>query len=177
MSATNGLTDKQAAFVEAYLTCWNGAEAARQAGYAYPRQSAYENLSKPYIQQVIRNRLLGLQMTADEALNRLADQARGDIGDFLGKGGILNLEDAKDQGLTHLIKSISWTKYGVKIELYDAQAALMHIDRYHGGLDGGAIEERQAVRFDLSDLSDRELDTVATIAERIAGDTDGAAAP
>jgi len=72
-------------------------------------------------------------MDADEVLARLADQARGNIADFMNTevpGGIIDLEKAQELGLTHLIKSISWTKQGVKVELYDAQAALVHIGRH-----------------------------------------------
>jgi len=126
------LTDKQAAFVEKYLECWNGAEAARHAGYAYPRQSAWENLSKPYIQEIIRNRLRGQAMSAEEVLNRLADIARGDLGEFVGKGGVLDLDGAKEQGLTHLLKSVSWTKAGIRVELHSALSALELIGKAHG---------------------------------------------
>ncbi|NIO43165.1 MAG: hypothetical protein GTO41_25230, partial [Burkholderiales bacterium] len=34
--------------------------------------------------------------------------------------------------LTHLIKSLNWTQSGLKVELYDAQAALNTLARAHG---------------------------------------------
>jgi phage terminase small subunit len=146
------LTNKQRAFVEAYLTCWNGAEAARQAGYAYPRRAAYENLTKLDIRERIRKRLAGAAMSADEVLSRLADQARGDIGDFIGKGGVIDLEDAKAQGITHLLKSIAWTKQGIRIEIQSSQHALELIGKHHGlFVDRKEIDHSGEVRFGFSD--------------------------
>lgn len=135
------LTNKQRAFIEAYLTCWNGAEAARQAGYAHPRNSASENLAKPYIREYIRKRLSALTMSADEVLGRLADHARGDIGDFIGKGGVIDLEKAKEQGKIHLLKSIAWTKQGIRIEMQSQQHALELIGKHHGLF----VEKRKVV--------------------------------
>lgn len=128
-----GLTKKRRVFLEEYLKCWNGAEAARRAGYAYPRQEAHRLLTNADISDEIKRRLKAKAMDADEVLARLADQARGNIADFMNTevpGGIIDLEKAQELGLTHLIKSIAWTKQGVKVELYDAQAALVHIGRH-----------------------------------------------
>lgn len=49
------MTDRQRAFVSFYLgeANFNGTQAARLAGYSHPRQSATENLAKPYIQQEV----------------------------------------------------------------------------------------------------------------------------
>lgn len=46
---------KQKKFVEEYLKCLNGSEAARRAGYSVrcAHQQAYENLRKPYIRAAI----------------------------------------------------------------------------------------------------------------------------
>lgn len=149
------LTNKQKKFVETYLTCWNGAEAARQAGYAHPRQSAWETLSNPYIKEYIRQRLTGAAMSADEVLSRLADQARGDIGDFIGKGGVIDLDDAKEKGITHRLKSLSWTKQGIRIEMYSQQHALELIGKHHGlFVDKSEVDISGAVAFNFADNLD-----------------------
>lgn len=86
-------------------------------------------------------------MSADEVLLRLAQHARGDMGDFLDIGSmgfVIDLDSAKKKGLTHLIKKVklrtqtSTSKEGIEtethymeIELYDAQAALVQLGRYH----------------------------------------------
>ena len=50
-----GLSQRERIFVLAYVEIWNGAEAARRAGYSHrnARQQAYENLTKPYIRIAI----------------------------------------------------------------------------------------------------------------------------
>jgi phage terminase small subunit len=131
MADWNGLTDKQKVFVEKYLECWNGAEAAREAGYAFPRRSAYENLTNPDIRRHIEQRLHGYKMSADEVLTRLSEQARFDIGSLLGKGGVIDWDTAKEQGLTQHLKSISWTKDGLRVEAYSKQHALELLGKAH----------------------------------------------
>jgi len=50
------LSNMQRVFVEEYLSCWNGTEAARRAGYKWPRQAASKNMSKGYILAFIDER-------------------------------------------------------------------------------------------------------------------------
>lgn len=129
------LTTKRKVFIEEYLKCWNGAEAARQVGYKFPRRQASYLLTIPDIQKEIKRRLAEKAMTTDEVLSRLADQARTDLGPFIVKGDdnlILDWEKLKEAGLTHLVKSLVPTRHGTKIELHDAQAALVHLARSHG---------------------------------------------
>lgn len=78
-------------------------------------------------------------MSADEVLSRLADHARGDIEDFilldLGEGRTswtIDLIKAKKRGKLHLVRRLRPTRYGVDIELYDAQRALELLGKGHG---------------------------------------------
>lgn len=141
------LNAKQNAFVERYLKCWNASDAARVAGYSARTagQIGHELLKKPEISEAIQRRLAELTASADEVLARLTDHARGSMGDFLaigddGEPGI-NLTAAKGAGKLHLIKKAKTTRrsFGddgtevvTEIELYDAQAALVHLGRKHG---------------------------------------------
>ena len=166
MTSLNGLTDQQKIFVEKYLETVNGAEAARQADYAFPRQSAWENLSKPYIREIIEARLSLEAMGSNEVLWRLGEQGRGNIADFLvvdDEGANLNWDKVKHHG--HIIKSITWTKYGPRLELYDAQGALDKIGKAHGifkerreisGPGGGPIElsSNNVIRIVIHDDED-----------------------
>lgn len=86
-------------------------------------------------------------MGKNEVLHRLAEHARGDIGDFLDISQVgfeVDLTTAFEAGITHLIKKVrmhtvtTLSKDGVEtetntveIELYDAQAALVQLGRYH----------------------------------------------
>lgn len=60
-------TLKQKAFVDFYVTCRNGAEAARRAGYSEKtaRQIATENLSKPVILAAIAEKEAELKRKLD----------------------------------------------------------------------------------------------------------------
>lgn len=63
------LTPKQQAFADYYIQTGNATEAAIKAGYSEKtaKQTGYENLTKPYIQQYIEEKQKQLES------NRLAD--------------------------------------------------------------------------------------------------------
>lgn len=138
-----GLTDKQRAFIEHYLTYWNSAEAARLAGYSEKtaRSIGAENLTKPDIQAAIQQRLTELKMSADEVLARLTSHARGSIASFMrtSPDGEIHGFDLGDDKPLHLLHRVSITKRRIKdvtedkvtIELYDAQAALALLGKHH----------------------------------------------
>lgn len=152
------LTPKQRLFVESYLTCWNAAAAARDAGYSKKTadQLGYQLLQNPLVQAAIQDRIKEKAMGADEVLLRLAEQARGEIAGFItivdqpivdaegvpvkdAKGAIFirrvplfDFEAAKAAGKMHLIKKLSYTAHGPSIEFYDAQSALVHLGKHHG---------------------------------------------
>jgi phage terminase small subunit len=132
------LTTKQALFVEHYLgdAFFNATEAAKRAGYKGRRstlgQVGHENLKKPEIKRRITERLNAAGMTAEECLARLTRQARGDIGQFITEDGSIDLKAIKEVGSTDLIKTISDTDKGTRIDLYSAQDALKLIGQSYG---------------------------------------------
>lgn len=137
------LTAKRRAFIDAYLQCWNASQAARQAGYAKPGQEGHRLLKNAEIADEVRRRVADRAMTADEALLRLAEQARASIEDFadiqdgIPNGLFLNFEKAKRDGKLHLIKKLRYNAQGYpEIELYDAQAALHLLGKHLGLFDG-----------------------------------------
>lgn len=149
MSEERGLTNKQRAFIAEYLKDFNGTQAAIRAGYSQrtARAIASEILTKPDIQKEISAQIAERSMGPDEVLLRLAEHARGDMGDFLditSMGFVVDLSKAQEKGLTHLIKKVkmrtqtSVNKEGIEtethdieLELYDAQAALVQLGRHH----------------------------------------------
>lgn len=78
------MNKKQTIFVDEYLKCWNASEAARKAGYSKKTAGAigHELLKKPEISDEIQAKLKESHMSADEALDLLSEQARGDLGVF-----------------------------------------------------------------------------------------------
>jgi len=147
---SDDLTTKQRLFVDAYLETYNATESARRASYKGNDNTlaavGKQNLSKPQIAKLIQQRMTESAMSADEALKRLAEQARVSIADAVQEDKIvlttkkgehieipsfgLNWEWIKGHG--HLVKSITATRSGPKIELHDAQAALQLIGKAHG---------------------------------------------
>ena len=143
-------TNRQRVFVEEYLQCWNATEAARRAGYSdkTARQQGSRLLSHVDISAEIKKRLAEKHMSADEVLSLLSEHARGDMGNFVDIESMsygLNLEKAKELGLTHLIKKVKdrvvmtsnkdgeeTETHTLEIELYDAKSALDTLARYHG---------------------------------------------
>ncbi len=141
------LTNRERLFVEHYIIHWNAAKAARLAGYSAKSagEIGYENLIKPHIAEAIEAKIARVAMSADEVLVRLAEHARGDIGDFfdVDKSGNwkVDLKKAKRNKKLRLIKKIETTtqlvgkdqipETTVKFELYDAQSALALLGKHH----------------------------------------------
>lgn len=130
MTEFANMTDKRRVFIEEYLICWNGTEAARRANYAHPRQEASRLLSNADIAGIVAARIQEKAMSADEVLGHLADVARFDIGSVIGKGGVLDLDKAKSEGYTSFLSKLKWTKAGIEIEAYDKMHALELIGKH-----------------------------------------------
>ena len=142
------LSKKHKAFAEHYLKLFNGTQAYLlvypKASYEAARTSASELLAKPNVKAYIDDRLSALQMSADEALAILAEHARGDMGQFMDISSVgysLDLETAKEKGITRLIKEIEQKVVTIngngktedkeiittKLKLHDPQAAAVTI--------------------------------------------------
>lgn len=143
------MTLKQRRFVDLYLgeARGNGAKAAVMAGYSEhtARQIARENLTKPDIRAEIDLRLAESAMEAAEVLARLTEIARGTMEDFIRfdlNYPVLDLNQARERGKLGLIKSAKPTRYGLEIEIHDAQAALRDLAKCHGlFLDRSEVNE------------------------------------
>jgi len=147
---SDGLTIKQRLFIDHYIVCMNGTEAARLAGYegndVTLASVASQNLRNHKVLRVVEDRLNAFTMSANEVLIRLTDIARGDIGDVLNSMGGIDPLEAKQRGKSHLIKkfktkSVTTTSqngkddtdmYEAEVEMYDAQAALTTLMKFHG---------------------------------------------
>lgn len=147
------LTPRQKLFIEEYLQSWNASDAARKAGYTgAANMTGPRLLANDSIKAAIKARMAEKTIQTDEVLKRLTDMAQINISDFItettryfydkdgnqtGETQIfeLNWEMVKQKG--HLIKSITNTQWGPKIELYDGQTALIKL-----GTALGALTER-----------------------------------
>lgn len=110
------------------------------------------------IQAEIQRRLKERAMSADEVIARLSDMARASIKDF---AGIRNANDLTDIDNGHLIKKLERTittdqlgrqREKIKIELYDAQAALKLVGENNGALGKGVGSEDNPFTVKLVNL-------------------------
>jgi phage terminase small subunit len=167
------LTPKMLRFCEAYLgdARFNATEAARLARYkgndVTLASVGYENLRKPQIKAYISKRFQESAMSSDENLMHIAEIARGVYGPgfFLTEttetvkddNGIeiqvkrigVNWPRVKEYG--RLIKSLTFTNFGPRIELHDRVRNLELIGRSHGlfidktehsGPNGGPVQHQ-----------------------------------
>lgn len=135
------LTVKQEAFIESYLANgFNATKAAIAAGYSpdSARQMGAENLSKPYIFDLVAQRMKQYQMGAEETLYRLAEHARVDLGEF---ADVTTADDLAKHPKSWLVKKMERTiirvdenveRETIKIELHDSAAAVAQLLRVHG---------------------------------------------
>lgn len=133
---------KQLAFCREYVKDFNGTQAAKRAGYGNNNDSlaviACRLLRIVKIKEEIAELLRLKCMSTNEALMRLAEQARGAHSRYLGPDGKVDFEKLVRNDCAHLVKKLKY-KDGqlVDIEFYDAQAALEKILRA-----GGAYKDK-----------------------------------
>lgn len=152
------LKTKHKIFVDKYIDSFDPRQSAEEAGYApmYGYKLA-ERLKSEIIEKVERD-----AVDREEVLSRMADIARGDMGEFLkvDEEGNVKVDLKNAEGKTHLIKSIRESGWGWKIELYDAQRALEQIGRILGLY-------RHRVEFTTEDVEELARNVVNVIDREI----------
>lgn len=171
------LSAKQQTFVDEYLRTWNATKAALAADYSEKTAASQgpRLLKNVEIQEEIKKRLESKAMASDEVLSRLAEQVRFDpvpyllFEDIVDEDGYtitrifrgMDLERLSEDGLGHLIKGISKTRNGLKIEWQDGQKALELIGK-HLGLFKEQIEHSGKIDVaKVNEMSDDELEQLA----------------
>jgi hypothetical protein len=141
------LSPKWRAFVFEYVKDFNGAAAARRAGYAAKsaRNTAWKLLRDPGVKAAIEAHLDEYAMSAAECVKHLADWGRGTMGPFLDDHGHTDLTSEKAKAHIKLVKKITETRRYIKdedgedvlevklaLELHDAKDAVKETLRMHG---------------------------------------------
>lgn len=141
------LSIKHQQFAEEYLRCFNATKAYQSV---YPNVSRVTAASNGYrllkdkseVAEYIQQRLSETAMSADEVLMRLAEQARGNMGDFIRATSdgsftfdLSNADEAQKLGLirkaTKTVRRIGAMEVEeISVDLYDAQAALVHLGKH-----------------------------------------------
>jgi PBSX family phage terminase large subunit len=153
------LSPKHQVFVNKYLELWNGTRAYMEAYPGTKEPTARTNgsilLATPNIRTHIDARLSEMHMSAEEALSRMAEMAKGNIADFIDteldangmpRGWDINLFDVVDgkvvpkyqtRNIKKLKRKVTKDVMGnetvhVEVELYSAADAQEKILRLHG---------------------------------------------
>lgn len=150
----NGLNPRQNSFVNYYLELeGNGTQAAKLAGYGGSDEVlaivASKLLRSVKVREEIQRRLGNHIASSEEVLERLTSHARADLGKVLEPDGSLDFHAAKLRGQTKLLKKVKYDKETGKlteIELYDAQAALEKLGKFHGLF----IERSESVNLNIN---------------------------
>ena len=146
--AKRRISNKQKAFINEYVKCWNVTQAAKKAGYSEKtaRQAGHRLFTKDYISKEIARRVREMCMSGDEALKLLSEQAKAslmDVGSVDEKGRFFyDFAKAKENKKLHLIKSIIPTASGTKVELHSSQRALELIGKAQGLFTDVRVEHK-----------------------------------
>jgi phage terminase small subunit len=123
------LSHKEKCFAEHYLSTFNATDAATKAGYSdrTARQIGYENLTKPYIQNYIRekseDKLARLGITQEKVLAELAAIAFSKVTDFLNDDWTLKPINEIPKSKLGAI-NFQKKKKGLMVKTYDKVKAL-----------------------------------------------------
>lgn len=141
------LSAKHQQFVEEYLRCFNATRAYQAVYPSVGRLTAASNgyrllRENPEVAEYIQQRLSETAMSTDEVLMRLAEHARGNMGDFIrvtpDGSFAIDLTHAESAQKLGLIRKVTKTtrRFGdmeieeATIDLYDSQSALVHLGKH-----------------------------------------------
>ena len=148
------LSARQEQFAREYLKDRIGTQAAIRAGYSSrtANRAAARLLSKAVIQERIAELAAATEMSGEEIIARLTQQARGAQGEYIYLNSLrepaLDLERLKADGLAHLIKGFSVSAKGLRFEFYDAQGALIILGKSLGVLTERIVTHDEERRFE-----------------------------
>lgn len=172
----NGLSVKRrfriAVFAREYIIDFNGARAAREAGYKNPAVAASRLLTDPAciaeIEKLMKERADRCDIKADAVLQELAEIGFSDIGDYLswGKTGVKmhdleKLPKGASRCVAMVSEKTSETKFGetrrLSFKLHDKTKALEMIGRHIGMFVDKLRIEDATLDKDPKDMSTQEL--------------------
>lgn len=142
MAAIDQLSEAHKRFVRLYAQSLNKVKAYMEvypnSSYNAANVSSYDLLKLPQIKAAIEEEFASVTMSKSEVLKRITAIAEIDVSDFMSDSGELNIAKIKESGAGYLIKSISDTKFGKRVDLYDSQKALETLAKIYGLFNDGA---------------------------------------
>lgn len=152
-------------FVEEYCADFNGAAAARRAGYSKnrARQTAHDLLQQGPIKEAVEARMRELSMSAAEVTLRLTNWGRGTIAPFLTEDGRIDLTQPEARQHIGLVKKLKQKERRLEggvierrteLELHDAKDAVKELGKIHGLYkdDSAPVDVRVLLVRDVDDV-------------------------
>lgn len=139
-----GLTEREWLFAKLVVERGSVTVAGREAKVPSSR------MMKPLVREAVAWWMMRRGVTVEEVRSRIAEIARGDLGEFLDEEGNVDIERARAKGLTHLIKRYRVHERAngtrtVELELYDALVALQTLARIYGMVVDKEVENNTTV--------------------------------
>lgn len=126
------ISDVENRFVDSFLRTFAPLTAMREAGFERcSNLMANKLLQKPEIKAEISRRMSSNIMSKEEVLWRLTLQARNKYSEYIDADGKVDLGKMIEDGTIHLVKCITPTRYGVKVEFVDGQRSLELIGKHY----------------------------------------------
>lgn len=135
MAAIDNLSEKHKRFVKIYAQSLNKVKSYMQvypdSTYEAAATSAWELLKNPEIKAALDEEFNASVMTKSEVLQRINAIADINVSELMNDFGEIDIVKVKERNAGYLIKSISDTKFGKRINLYDSQKALDSLAKIH----------------------------------------------
>lgn len=136
MAAIDQLSEAHKRFVKLYVQSLNKVKSYMEvypnSNYNAAHVSAYDLFKLPQIKAAVEEEFNAVTMPKSEVLKRITAIAEIDVSNFMSDSGELNIAKIKESGAGYLIKSISDTKFGKRVDLYDSQKALETLAKIYG---------------------------------------------
>jgi phage terminase small subunit len=162
------LSKKYKKFVTEFVSCHNGAEAARRVGYASGSASVQSAriMKKPHVQEAIteiQNLSLTKTIVEQDELKDIASQMiRATHEDFLGAEDVIDVSSPRAKAVAHAVKKIRVKRQGSdvtveELELVDKKPLMEFYARLNGWLDKDTgAGSQQAVQINLNLAGDKK---------------------
>lgn len=167
MAALDNLSEKHKRFVKIYAQSLNKVrsymETYPDSTYESAAVSAYELLKNPKIKEALDEEFNASVMTKSEVLKRINAIADVNVNELMNDYGEIDIAKVRKSDAGYLIKSISDTKFGKRIELHDASKALDTLAKIHRLFDDKSevtvnIVQELSAKQKLEDTLDKLAD-------------------
>lgn len=174
-SRVDTLSPRERIFLINHLAGETQIKAAEIAGYSHPEKQGWRLAHSTKIRAAMDEILTAQQMGKLELIARLSEQARNVQADYIKPSGRVDLEAMIRDGKQHLIKGVTPTQWGPRVEFMPAYESQVQMGRYHG-LFTDNVNSSGSVEVGVKESTVDKLARLAGILDKGKERRDGAAA-